>query len=59
MRRIEFYKPALRFLKTVPAKHGRQIIAKIDELARAEDPSPVWPVPLHWLFMGELWPVLF
>jgi mRNA interferase RelE/StbE len=40
MRQIRFYKPALRFLKTVPAKHGRQILGKIDELARAEDPPP-------------------
>lgn len=40
MRRIEFYKPALRFLKSVPPKHGRQLLAKIDELARADGPPP-------------------
>ena len=40
MRQIKFYKPALRFLKAVPPKHGRQILAKLDELARAEDPPP-------------------
>jgi mRNA interferase RelE/StbE len=38
MRQIKFYKPALRFLKTVPAKHGRQILGKIDELSKAADP---------------------
>jgi hypothetical protein len=40
MRQIEFYKPALRFLKLVPPKHGRQLLAKISELARADGPPP-------------------
>jgi mRNA interferase RelE/StbE len=40
MRRIEFYKPALRFLKSVPPKHGRQLLAKISELALAQEPPP-------------------
>ena len=40
MRRIELYRPALRFLKTVPPKHGRQILGKIEELARGQDPPP-------------------
>jgi mRNA interferase RelE/StbE len=38
MRRTEYYKEALRFLKHVPPKHGRQLLAKIGELA--DDPNP-------------------
>jgi mRNA interferase RelE/StbE len=38
MRRTEYYKEALRFLKRVPSKHGRQLLAKIGELAA--DPNP-------------------
>ena len=32
MRQIEFHKPALRFLETVPAKHGLQLLGKIAAL---------------------------
>ena len=40
MRRIEFYKPALRFLQTVPPKQARQLVGKVEELAREQDPPP-------------------
>ena len=47
MLKIKTSKRAAQVLKRVPPKHGRQLIARIEELARKTDAPDVRPVSGH------------